>query len=199
MDREPELSVTADVVSVNHRRSARLAVQHLIDLGHRSIGMVVGNDHASSVRDRIEGYRSTLQENRLNQDPDLLFQLDTKFNSPEKADRLLDQIVGLAENAPTALFTVNDRVALLLMEAAGRKGIRIPQDLSVVGFDWLARGTNSGGSLTTVAQPFELIGQAAAQRILDRIANPNAIPRQILFEAKLIQRESTAKPSLPLK
>jgi LacI family transcriptional regulator len=158
--------------------------------------MVVGNDRASSVADRIDGYRLALRDH----DIDLPFQSPIHLNTHDKeveasADKVVEQLVSGSQPA-TAVFAVNDRVAFYLMEAAKRKGISIPGQFSLIGFDWLARWIPSGGDLTTLAQPFEEIGRAAAQRVLDRILQPKATPRDILFDAELVVKNSTAR--LPL-
>jgi len=194
VDREPPLEVSADVVAVNHRRSAKLATKHLIDLGHRSIAIVLGRDRASSVADRVAGYESTLQEFGIKGKRSDVLVLDTlEMQVEASANALIDQ-VAKDPHGPTALFAVNDRIAMHLYEAAKRRGIKVPERLSIIGFDWLARWSPSGGDLTTIAQPFEEIGQSAAQRILDRMQRPAAPAQQVLFEAQLISRNSTARP-----
>ncbi len=196
VDRMPDFPIRADLVAANNRKASRHAIRYLIDLGHRSIAMVVGNDRASSVADRIDGYRLALRDH----DIDLPFQSPIHLNTHDKeveasADKVVEQLVSGSQPA-TAVFAVNDRVAFYLMEAAKRKGISIPGQFSLIGFDWLARWIPSGGDLTTLAQPFEEIGRAAAQRVLDRILQPKATPRDILFDAELVVKNSTAR--LPL-
>jgi DNA-binding LacI/PurR family transcriptional regulator len=163
-------------------------------LGHESIGMVIGNDRASSVLDRIDGYESALRDHGITPDRNHLFHLDTRNEvAKQGAEEILSRIIQ-GPNGPTAIFAVNDRVAFFLLDAAETMGIRVPQQLSLVGFDWLARWMPSGGNLTTVAQPFEEIGRAVAERILSRLATPTQTPRQILFDAELILKDSTAAP-----
>jgi LacI family transcriptional regulator len=100
------------------------------------------------------------------------------------------------ERPPTAIFAVNDCVALHLMEAANNLGVDIPAQLSLVGFDWLLRTLPNGGELTTIAQPFEEIGEIAAERLLDRIkSNKTQSRRKILLDAPLVLRTSTQRPS----
>lgn len=194
VDRAPASHIPADVVAVNHRKAAQRAIHYLIELGHESIGMVIGNDRASSVLERMEGYHAVLQSHGIAADRHAIFHLDTDdLPLRETAKSLLRQICD-GSNPPTALFAVNDRIAFHLLEAAEEVGIQIPEQLSLVGFDWLARWMPSGGKLTTIAQPFEELGQIVAERILSRIEKPTQTPRQILLEAELILKESAASP-----
>jgi LacI family transcriptional regulator len=194
VDRAPAVGIAADVVAVNHRMAAKQAIHHLVELGHRSIGMVIGNDRASSVLDRIDGYESALREHGITPEPEYLFHLDKRGGDGKlRPEEILDRIAK-DENGLTAIFAVNDLIAFHLLDAAEAKGIRIPEQLSLVGFDWLARWMPSGGNLTTVAQPFEEIGRAVAERVLSRLATPTQTPRQILFDAELILKDSTAPP-----
>ncbi|HWD39448.1 MAG TPA: GntR family transcriptional regulator, partial [Fimbriimonas sp.] len=152
IDREPPYQVEADLVACNNRRAARNAVRHLIDLGHRRISMVLGSDHASSVNDRVEGYRIALSEAEIAQNAGPIIELPG--DEPEslllEAERLLTDIASRTDG-PTALFAVNDRIALILFQAAKHVGMAVPERLSIVGFDWLLRWTPSGGEITTVA------------------------------------------------
>jgi DNA-binding LacI/PurR family transcriptional regulator/DNA-binding transcriptional regulator YhcF (GntR family) len=194
VDRRPLRLIAADLVATNHRRAAYQAVSYLIELGHRSIAMVIANDRASSVLDRIDGYKSALRDHDLEIDPSHMLHLNTREPGVDaRSDEIVERLAQ-GENAPTAVFAVNDHVGFHLMESAKRVGVAVPERLSVIGFDWLAKWMPSGGDLSTVAQPFEEIGRAAAHRVLDRIAEPGATSREILFDAQLVLRSSTAKP-----
>ena len=196
VDREPPETVEGDVVSTNNRRGARKAVLHLIGLGHRHIAMFVNTEHVSSVRDRVEGYRDALRSTGISHKSDLLFTYDP--------DELHEDLEGQVEfvrqvlaRAPeiTAIFCVNDGIALRIRQALIRCGLRVPEDISVVGFDWLLRSLPFGGDLTTVAQPFDAIGRIAAETLLERINSTTPQPsRHILLEAPLIARATTAPP-----
>jgi LacI family transcriptional regulator len=197
IDREPPFEIAADVVATNNRRAARNAVRHLIDLGHERIAMVLGEDRASSVLDRIEGYRSALSEARIDPRPHWVVELPIGPLEPravQVAERALVEILAGPES-PTALFAVNDRIALYLFEAAKNLRIRVPERFSLVGFDWLMRWLPSGGDLTTVSQPFDEIGRTAAQRLLTRIGSGAVeTPRLILLDAPLVIKSSTGVP-----
>lgn len=196
IDREPPERVEADVVASNHLRAAKKAVQHLIALGHENIGMVVNEEPVSSVRDRVAGYRAALEESGIPFTASKVFRMEV--HSPDKlVDRrqlFVDQFLQL-EHPPTALFAVNDQIGMFLMEAFASRGISIPEDLSLVGFDWLLRWLPSGGELTTVGQPFDAIGRAAAERLIARIHEGGKhVACHYLLEAPLIIRSSTDVP-----
>ncbi len=156
--------------------------------------MVVNHDRATSVQDRIEGYRSAILEAGIPLREDLLVELP--LEALQNVGGATEQVlVGFQamKDPPTAIFAVNDTVALYLEQSAKTLGLRIPEDFSLVGFDWLMRNVPSGGNLTTIAQPFEDIGATAARRLLHRIESKrDEVTRQILLDAPLIVRESTS-------
>jgi DNA-binding LacI/PurR family transcriptional regulator len=197
IDREPTAAVGADVVATNNRRAARAAVQHLIDLGHRHIAMVINDDPASSVQDRVEGYCAALREAEIPFRSEDLIRLPAPAGQPVSlAHEAAITSLLRGQEPPTAMFCVNDQIALYVQQVAQRARIRVPEDLSLVGFDWLMRWLPSGGDLTTVAQPFEEIGRVAAERLLHRIeSDASSIPRQILLDAQLIVRSTTTAPT----
>jgi LacI family transcriptional regulator len=194
IDREPMAPIEADVVATNNRRAARTAVRYLIELGHSHIAMIVNDDPASSVTDRIDGYCAALQEAEIPYRGHYLLRLPVTAGQSvaAKYEPLLHQLLQGPES-PTAVFAVNDQIALYVQASAARIGLSIPGDLSLVGFDWLMRWMPTGGDLTTIAQPFDEIGRVAAERLLERIeAGTQFIPRQILLDAPLIVRNTTA-------
>ncbi|RYG38370.1 GntR family transcriptional regulator [bacterium] len=196
IDREPPESISADMVATNHRRAARNAVRHLIELGHRSIAMVANDDPASSVRDRIAGYREAMAEAGLPAGPEKIFEVSSVSQTRLRMDSesAVHRLFAL-QTPPTAIFTVNDTVAIYLQESIERTGRQVPRDVSLVGFDWMLRWLPSGGELTSVAQPFDEIGELAARCLLERIASTAPpIHRHTLLEAPVIVRRSTGTP-----
>jgi LacI family transcriptional regulator len=196
VDREPPEPILADVVSCNNRRAARTAVKHLLELGHRKIAMIMNKERVSSVEDRLDGYLSVLRESGIAVREDYVIRLDVASRQIQQTDAqdLVDTILGLPD-PPTAIFAVNDQIGMFVKDAMTRRGVRVPEDLSIVGFDWLLRWLPSGGDLTTISQPFEAIGVAAAERLLERIRSRSNEPiRQVLLDAPLVIRESTGQP-----
>lgn len=203
VDREPNQSRDFDVVGTNNIQSAKLAVQHLIELGHRRIAMVTNHDLASSVRDRCDGYSLAMNAAGLSD-----FEVGTikmpHGISEEASSRALEIVEQLMNqpDRPTAVFAVNDQCALHLFDAAKTVGYSIPDDLSLVGFDWSLRWVPSGGHITTICQHFADIGRIAVDRLLEKIgSHEEQVPRQILVEGTLVYKGSTTSilPQLSLK
>lgn len=196
VDREPPEPILCDVVMSNNRRAARAAVRHLVDLGHRKIAMIVNREHVSSVEDRLDGYVSVLREAEIPYREEYVIRLEFASRQIQHghANEVVNYILGLPD-PPTAIFAVNDQLAMFVMDALTQRGVAIPEQISVVGFDWLLRWLPSGGNLTTVNQQFETIGRVAAERLLERISSTKQDPpRQILLDAPLVIRHSTAAP-----
>jgi len=196
IDREPAGHFDVDVVACNHRRGAMKVVRHLIDLGHRDIMMLVNDEHVSSVRDRIQGYRDALDEAGIAFRANYLLEWNEEQRTPGNPVReaAVNALLAMPQ-PPTAIFVINDLMALNLKEALEERGILVPQDISLVGFDWLMRWVPSGGELTTVAQPFDAIGRTAAECLLQRIrSGAQYVARHILLEAALVARATTGPP-----
>ena len=196
IDRHPAIDEEVDVVSVNHARAAKMAVQALLKLGHERIAMALSDDQASSIYERIQGYRQALWEADLSSREAYLFRVcgDDASEIHASAVKELKRILG-EPDPPTAIFAVNDLLALHLLEAAKHLGVEVPGRLSIIGFDWLMRWQPSGGHLTTVSQPFEEIGRAAAQRLLEIVRSAvRPAARHILLGAAVVVKDTTAAP-----
>ena len=167
------------------------ASEHLLALGHRRIGAIAGPGDYLCSRARIDGYRSALERAGVRFDPALVrhgdFQHEGGF---ARGGELLE-----LASPPTAIFAGCDQQAFGLYEAARQRGLRIPQDLSVVGFDDLPVARWVSPPLTTVRQPLAEMGQAAAQ-MLGELIEGNPLPSNRLeLSTALIVRESTAAPA----
>ena len=168
------------------------ATEHLTGLGHRRIGFVGGTPTLWCSRARLDGYRAGLEGAGLRVDPALVVEGDFGYESGSLgADVLLSRA-----DPPTAIFAANDQMALGVYEAVRRRGLRVPEDVSVVGFDDLPESRWSSPPLTTVHQPLAEMGLLAARTVL-RLVNGERIesPRVELATA-LVVRGSTAPPRL---
>ena len=164
-----------------------LVLNHLAALGHRRIAYFGSNGIVSTGMHRLHRFRAWMSEH-----PEVAARehlLETWEPSPEDAAPLLQR-----RDRPTAVVTVADIFAISVYGAAKTKGIRIPNDLSVVGFGNLIYGRETTPALTTVDQQAYEIGRSAARRVLTRVANPSERPRKILLRPDLVIRESTAPP-----
>ena len=167
---------------------AYLASRHLLDLGHRRIGLVAGPPYASSARDRRAGYLGALDEAGVPADESLLVGDSFSMHAGEMAGHaLLDR-----PDRPTAVFAVNDNTAIGVMAAAHALGLRIPEDLSLVGYNDIPVVSRLPVPLTTVRVPFRQIATGALDLLNE--ASADAPPRTLTSAPTLIPRRSTASP-----
>ncbi|HJW89283.1 MAG: hypothetical protein A2Z16_12930 [Chloroflexi bacterium RBG_16_54_18] len=177
------LSIVAD-----NFRGAYLAVEHLIQLGHRRIGCIARPSDLSHSQERVRGYRAALLDHGISVDNDLLIRGGFRMEDGRTATyRLLE----LAP-APSAIFTYNDFMAIGALRAAHELGLEVPEDLSIVGFDDIPQSAFTIPSLTTVRQSKQEMGCRGAEFLLDLSAGkePEAFDSTPL-EVQLIVREST--------
>lgn len=169
-----------------------LATRHLIDLGHREIGLVAGPDHAPTALARREGYRQALREAGIPETPEFVYLSTFSMESGEAAAEAL--LAG--PRRPTAVFAVNDNTAFGFTSVIQRAGRRIPQDLSIVGYNDIPLVARLAVPLTSVRVPFREIASAAVEEVLNSI-NGGLVPahRQRVLAPTLIPRASTSRPS----
>ena len=186
-----ETSLNCDQV-VFDRRGAELAVRHLVELGHRQLGMC---SHGPWEADSNAGlFRSTLEGCGIPWRSEWMF---TGGNYEEGGARLAQWWLQLPESdRPTALFIINDRSAMAFTTQVQRAGIRVPWDVSVVGFDNALVASFAPVPLTTISHPAQVIGHHAAQLVLDRLQGGyDGPPRRVVVPSELVRRESTAAPA----
>jgi LacI family xylobiose transport system transcriptional regulator len=166
------------------------ATRHLLDLGHRRIAMVCGPVEWPCCRARLDGYRAAMDAARVSADPDLV-RISTLYVEGGLRDGL--ELLRRPD-PPTAIFAANDLQALGIYEAARQLGVRIPQDLSVIGFDDLSFTQWSGPPMTTVRQPLVQMGAAAADLVLELASGRQPDNHRIELATTLVIRQSTAPP-----
>lgn len=164
--------------------------RYLIELGHRRIGFITGDMTLGCARDRLVGYQQALRDADLPVDPTLIREGD--FLQP-RAFTCASELLALAE-PPTAIFASNDVSAFGAMEAIRNRGLRIPEDISVMGFDDIPQAAQVHPTLTTVRQPLAEMGRAAAQLLFTYINEPDAGVKRIELPTTLSIRESCQSP-----
>ncbi|KPV48245.1 LacI family transcriptional regulator, partial [Kouleothrix aurantiaca] len=173
-------------VGATNRAGGYTATRYLIELGHRRIGFITGAMDVGCAVDRLEGYRAALAEFGIPADPALVaagnFARETGFAG---ARTLLD-----LPDPPTAIFASNDEMAFGVIDAARDRGLRIPGDLSIVGFDDIPPAASVYPALTTVRQPLEQMGRVATQMLLRLISDEQIRPERAELPTELIVRES---------
>ncbi|MFA7183304.1 MAG: GntR family transcriptional regulator [Victivallales bacterium] len=188
--------IDTDYVVVDNKKGAFLAVSHLIELGHTRIAHIAWPAHTAGT-DRLEGYKDALIKNKLLIEDDLIILLDfSKFArlniEPESGGYEETKKLLSLNPRPTAIFTASDPVAFEALRAIREAGLKVPEDISIVGFDDLKFSALLDTPLTTVAQPFREIGKTAMRILADKIEGKSKEIRQVVLEPKLIVRNSTA-------
>ena len=175
-------------VAADHVQGARLLTRHLIQLGHRRIGFQRLPEVFETDYDRHAGYELTLREAGIAYDPQLVISADT--SDADYGERSLNTLMALAE-PPTAILFFTDPVAIKVLSLAKARGIRVPQDLSIAGYDGVLSSGVTEPGLTTVRQSTSAMGELAAQSLLKLIADGDSAPEQHVLPVDLIVRGST--------
>jgi len=190
MDREVE-GVEADVVRLDNRMGTRLVADHLVGLGHERIGMVSGPLNKASGHERYRGLGDALADLGLGMDDSVVRFGDFRTESGRRGAAELLRM----PDPPTAIVAANNKMTLGALLAVREAGVRIPDEVSVVGFDDMEWAPLADPPLTTLAQPAYEMGVEAIELLLGRIEDgPAEEPERILLKPRLIVRESTAPP-----
>ena len=177
-------------VSFDNYKAARTAVDHLVSLGHRRIGLICGRtDVNDRARDRRRGYESVLRKHGIVVDPQLIFERDFEFIEGRAAMNRMMSI----DPRPTAAFCANDIQAIGALYECREAGVRVPEDMSIIGFDDLPIAQYTWPQLTTVRVPANEMGRRAAESLLTAIKTHQP-PLSVELPTDLIIRGSTAAP-----
>lgn len=178
--------LVADRVLIDHHAGARLAVEHLLALGHRRIACLAGPSSFAVSRARVAGWRKALARAGVQPSEDWLLEGDFRAGAGHDLTRRL-----LARGDVTAIFASNDLLGIGALRAAAERGRAVPKALSVIGFDGIEMGAFTYPALTTVGYPIRAIGETAATVLIDRIAGRRTEPCEIVVAPEIILREST--------
>jgi DNA-binding LacI/PurR family transcriptional regulator len=186
-------------IVLNHQRAAELALKHLIGLGHRSIAVIKGQRFSSDTKVRWESIRDMAGKLKTPIDPRLVVQLEGDSPSPETGYIATRKLLAAGVKF-TAIFAFNDVSAIGAISALREAGLKIPEDISVIGFDDVHAAAFHNPALTTIRQPLYQMGKLAAQHLLKRIAKGPQVPypELVTVEPELVIRHSTFKAP-PLK
>jgi LacI family transcriptional regulator len=179
--------IEADYVLADNQGGGFKAVNHLIGLGHRAIACLAGPEGVALSSERVEGYRQALEEAGIPFDPSWVVEGDFQYQAGYASARKLFS----AQKTPTAIFACNDLMAIGIYRCAHERGMRIPGDLSIVGFDDIRLAAFTNPPLTTVKQSKHEMGSIAARLLIERMAQPNLPPRLEILETQLVVRGST--------
>ena len=177
-------------VILDHDLAAKLALRHLVELGHKRIVFMKGQPFSSDSAERWRAIPSAAARLGLRVFPELTLQLTMDTFSPKVGYPVMREFLK-KDKEFTALVAYNDFSAIGAVRSLREAGVRVPEDVSVIGFDDVNIAAYHNPSLTTIRQPWQKMAQIAAQTLLDRL-NGKRVPREILVEPELVVRESTA-------
>jgi DNA-binding LacI/PurR family transcriptional regulator len=175
-------------VMVDDKQGAFMATEHLIQMGHRRIGLIVTQSFAVG-RDRYQGYMQALQHYGIPFDPELVIQ--TQNFLEESGRRAAAPLIAM-NNRPTAIFAPSDVLAFGVYQAVSEAELRIPEDIAIVGYDDIPAAALVVPPLTTIRTPYFEFGARAAELLLDIITQQVIPPHQIVIDHALLVRESSA-------
>ncbi|WP_408893594.1 LacI family DNA-binding transcriptional regulator [Paenibacillus taichungensis] len=185
----PSLSV--HTVAIDDRLGGGLAAQHLLELGHIHVAVLSESFKVSSSQERVRGFREVLEKAGLSLEADQVRESSADLGSAKK-----EALVLLTEkNRATGIFCCNDMQAIGALQAAKELGLRVPEDVSIIGFDNTILASVTSPPLTTIAQPIEDLGRRAVDLLIDELKNEENSPQKIVLKPELVIRDSTGKLS----
>jgi len=173
-------------VGTDNEQGACLATRHLLDLGHRRIGILGHLRSISGNRERLRGYQRAHERAGIPADGALVAQDLLRL---ERVRAAVAEMLDLAD-PPTAFFAVNDELAIAALQALIERGCRVPDDIALVGYDDLPVAAWLSVPLTTVAQPNEELGRIGADLLIDLIENPQTPVQRMVLQPRLVVRQS---------
>jgi DNA-binding LacI/PurR family transcriptional regulator len=184
-----DLDVTS--VGVDERAAGRIATEHLIELGHERIGFVAGHAYALPTREKTIGHRDALRAAQLSDG----LVAHSAFTVSGGRDALRELLAKPEDERPTAVICSSDLMAIGALQEAGLRGLRVPDDLSIVGFDGIDAATWTNPPLTTVEQPIDEIARTAVEALWSQVARPLEHQPSYVFRPRLRPGGTTAAPS----
>ncbi len=186
IDRLPS-NLRADHVTVDNVEGTRAGVTHLLDLGHRDVALLSGPLRHSTAKEREQGYEQALRAAGVPLRADLVYRGDFREAGGYVGMRTLLAL----PRRPTAVLVANNLMTLGAFRALHEAGVRIPDEVALVGFDDMPWATSLNPPLTAIGQPSQEIGSAAADLLLGRIAHPDRTFRHVMLETTLVVRASS--------
>src|SRR5262245_57244249 len=181
-------------MTLNHERAAELALEHLRDLGHHRLAVIKGQEFSSDTEVRWRSIRDVAIKLNMPIDDQLVTQLEGDSPSPETGYLATRKLIDRKQKF-SALFAFNDISAIGAIRALRESGLRVPEDISVIGFDDVYAAAFQNPALTTIRQPLYQMGKLAAEHLLKRIAGKSEFPypQVVTVEPELVIRQSTHK------
>ncbi|CAM4525333.1 LacI family DNA-binding transcriptional regulator [Paenibacillus xylanexedens] len=183
----PSLSV--HTVTIDDILGGALAAEHLLELGHTRLAVLSEPSKVSSSQERVRGFRETLIKAGYTLEPNQIRESAADLSSAKKEALLL---LGEKDH-PTGLFCCNDIQAIGALQAAKELGLRVPEDVSIIGFDNTILASVTSPPLTTVAQPIEELGHRAVDLLIEELKDEQKEPQKIVLKPELVIRESAGR------
>jgi len=178
-------------IAVDNIRGAEMAVEYLSGLGHSKIATVTGSLQTQSGQHRFEGYKNALKQKNISLKEEYVYEGDYSRRSARLG---LEKFLSLGKDRPTAVFTASDDMALEIINVALEQGLKIPRDLSVIGFDDNPAGLYSSASLTTIRQPLFKMAEEAVRQLNAIVGGRRHSAVKQILVPELVLRESCAVP-----
>lgn len=175
---------------IDNVRAAESVIDHLIELGHKRIAVATGKNNNLHTVDRLQGYHNSMERAGLPAQPEWIIEGDYSMHSGQ----LAAQKILTMSTRPTALFCMNDEMAIGAIQAFSSAGMQVPKDISVTGFDDIVYAEHWSPALTTVAQPANIIGRLATDMLIDIIEGKNFDDFEEVLPTTLLLRESSGPP-----
>ena len=182
----PVSGLPVSVVYTDGYKGISLITRAFIKQGHKNIGMLANDLEYEVHHARLQGYLDTLEEMNMKKNEKLIKEIDVGFKAGYEGAKDL-----LSDYSPTAIVTMDDLTAVGTIRYCHEQGIRVPDDISVTGFDDIAPARFSTPTLTTVAQPVKDLAEKSVELIINKIENKKSRNKEVVFEPKIVLREST--------
>jgi LacI family repressor for deo operon, udp, cdd, tsx, nupC, and nupG len=177
-------------ISLDNQAAAKAMTEHLLELGHRRIGLIKGPKSSPLTRDRVAGYEEALRQAQIPLDDALVSHGDFTLNAGYLGASAMLKL----NPRPTALFCENDEMAIGALRRIKEEGLRVPRDISLAGFDDIPMAAYCDPALTTISQPAEAFGEKAVEMLIALMDGKPVTDRHLVLPFELTVRESTAAP-----
>lgn len=183
--------LNVDFVNVNNSLGAYQAANHFIEMGHTRIGYVQSTVRIKNFNARKEGFLNALKEKNLTVGKNDYFDIHPSI--PAAQEQFINKVSNRIDDLPTALFCESDFIAISLIKSLTELGIKVPEDISIIGFDDIPEAKIISPELTTIHVPLERIAALAVNRIIELMNNPSSKPIKISVDTMLVERKSCRK------
>ncbi|UYP07291.1 LacI family DNA-binding transcriptional regulator [Priestia megaterium] len=181
-------SLAVDTVLVDDFLGGYQATEHLISLGHEKIAIITEDINFPTIQARVEGYKKALEEAGLEYDENLVFSNNTSVDEGNRSTRELLT----STSPPTAIFASTEFLAIGAIQGARELAVKVPEELSIIGFDNTVLSTICDPPLTTIAQPIQEMSQKVVELLVAEIENPKETKQRVVLSPRLVVRKSTS-------